>query len=205
MSDQGGGELRLNSVARFQKRSSDLVLEEHGSCEVPAGCGGVVLRWVRRGQQQGALTLTLETNGPFRAWIDGQAVENASVWLGVGDHALAVELTAPDSSHACLVQGFARVRAPAGLTDRLRTRADGTWLATTVAPADDAWKEVSFVPDEGWRPLEAHGWSLPRREYVERWLEEEGAEPLGLASSGNGPVWVRTTFRLVLDRSGGAP
>lgn len=38
-------ELKLNSISRFSKQSPRLVLEEHGHCEVPAGCGGVVLRW----------------------------------------------------------------------------------------------------------------------------------------------------------------
>jgi hypothetical protein len=35
----------LNSLDRFRKHPGQLVLEEHGHCEVPAGCGGVVLRW----------------------------------------------------------------------------------------------------------------------------------------------------------------
>ena len=38
-------ELKLNSISRSSKQSPRLVLEEHGHCEVPAGCGGVVLRW----------------------------------------------------------------------------------------------------------------------------------------------------------------
>ena len=36
---------KLNSLERFRKQSPRLVLEEHSHCEVPAGCGGVVLRW----------------------------------------------------------------------------------------------------------------------------------------------------------------
>lgn len=35
----------LNSIDRFRKRPQRFVLEEHGHCEIPAGCGGVVLRW----------------------------------------------------------------------------------------------------------------------------------------------------------------
>jgi hypothetical protein len=39
-----GKDLRLNSLSRYTKRSPEYVLEEHSHCEVPAGCGGVVLR-----------------------------------------------------------------------------------------------------------------------------------------------------------------
>ena len=38
-------EQQLNSLERFRKRSPRLLLEQYDSCEVPAGCGGVVLRW----------------------------------------------------------------------------------------------------------------------------------------------------------------
>src|SRR5687768_6072864 len=38
-------DLKLNGLSRYAKESPRLVLEEYGHCEVPAGCGGVVLRW----------------------------------------------------------------------------------------------------------------------------------------------------------------
>src|SRR3954468_8478318 len=38
-------DLELNSIDRYVKASPRFVLEEHSHCEVPAGCGGVVLRW----------------------------------------------------------------------------------------------------------------------------------------------------------------
>ena len=43
MTDEGP---KLNGPDRYRKRSPRLVLEEHSHCEVPAGCGGVVLRWI---------------------------------------------------------------------------------------------------------------------------------------------------------------
>jgi len=42
-------DLRLNSLDRFRKSKSGLTLEVYSSCEVPAGCGGAVLRWRRPG------------------------------------------------------------------------------------------------------------------------------------------------------------
>ena len=38
-------QLRINTLSRYRGRPPRLVLEEHNHCEVPAGCGGVVLRW----------------------------------------------------------------------------------------------------------------------------------------------------------------
>ena len=38
--------LRINKLHRFAKHSPRLVLHEYSHCEVPAGCGGVVLRWL---------------------------------------------------------------------------------------------------------------------------------------------------------------
>ena len=58
-------EQRLNSVDRFRKKSERLVLEEHGHCEVPAGCGGVVLRW--RTEPEAAALAFAETYEAKRA------------------------------------------------------------------------------------------------------------------------------------------
>jgi hypothetical protein len=35
------GELKLNDLDRYHKRSASLILQEYSHCEVPAGCGGV--------------------------------------------------------------------------------------------------------------------------------------------------------------------
>ena len=39
-------DLRVNTLHRFAKHSPTLILHEYSSCEVPAGCGGVVMRWI---------------------------------------------------------------------------------------------------------------------------------------------------------------
>ncbi len=43
MADDKG--LNLNNLDRYTKLSPRFVLEEYSHCEVPAGCGGIVLRW----------------------------------------------------------------------------------------------------------------------------------------------------------------
>src|SRR5574339_211352 len=62
--------LRLNTLHRFRKHSPRLLLQEYSHCEVPAGCGGVVLRWIDR---EGGLPVVVRVAalGPVRAWLDG--------------------------------------------------------------------------------------------------------------------------------------
>ena len=64
-------ELRLNSI-RFDKQSPRLTLEEHSHCEVPAGCGGVVLRWRQRTTIP--LEIWLHVVGEFQAFLDGKSL-----------------------------------------------------------------------------------------------------------------------------------
>src|SRR5690348_5265123 len=84
-------EQRLNSIDRFRKQSDRLVLEAHGHCEVPAGCGGVILRWRNPNALQSAV---LSFYAPVRAdlFLDGQPPGRGRVDLTVGRHVLAVAL-----------------------------------------------------------------------------------------------------------------
>lgn len=49
-------DLVVNDLSRYEKSSARLVLEDYSSCEVPAGCGGGILRWI---DPREALPLTL--------------------------------------------------------------------------------------------------------------------------------------------------
>jgi len=61
----------LNSLGRFRKQPGRLVLEEHSHCEVPTGCGGVVLRWRN---PHAVLPVTMHLYTPVRATllVDGK-------------------------------------------------------------------------------------------------------------------------------------
>ena len=74
-------ELRLNTVERFSKHSTRLVLEEHGHCEVPAGCGGVVLQW--RDPQAGLPVIVglIGSVGRGEVFVDGEALSQQRVVL----------------------------------------------------------------------------------------------------------------------------
>ena len=82
--------LKLNSLSRYSKQSPMLILEEHDHCEVPAGCGGVVLRWTNP-QREIPLKLYLTQNGDLRLYIDGYLYKNQ--YLEIGRHTIAIEVT----------------------------------------------------------------------------------------------------------------
>jgi len=65
--------LRLNGIDRFVKSSPHLHLEEYDSCEVPSGCGGVVLRWTNINSPI-ALDLVIRQNGKLQGWMNGRAM-----------------------------------------------------------------------------------------------------------------------------------
>ena len=68
-------DLKLNSLARYAKRSPDLILEELSQCEIPAGCGGVVLRWWN--PKQGVpVTIWVHSQGGREMGLDGRPVSS---------------------------------------------------------------------------------------------------------------------------------
>ncbi|MCP5093519.1 MAG: hypothetical protein GY949_21640 [Gammaproteobacteria bacterium] len=82
-------DLRLNSLDRFEKNSERLVLEEHGHCEVPAGCGGVVLRWFNPNSGvpvifHGGLADRLTI------YVDEVQADSGRVIVPYGEHLLAI-------------------------------------------------------------------------------------------------------------------
>src|SRR6185369_4705197 len=88
-------DLKLNSLGRYGKGSSRLLLEEHGHCEVPAGCGGVVLRWRN---PAAALPVVIHLDSPSElTWLlDGTAPPAARLDLTPGKHVVAFTLKNAD-------------------------------------------------------------------------------------------------------------
>lgn len=199
-------EQKLNSLERFRKRSPNLILEQHGSCEVPAGCGGVVLRW-RNPHAARPLHVHVYTSGESKCWIDGELLERGGLDLAPGRHVLAVAVENGGREgllRAALLHDpdKARGHSPAGLEGPLRILSsdDGTWKAT-LAPPPDGWQGLSF-DDSGWRALRGCRiaevrWGAPGA-YQWHACEEAGAEGLRVAlSKGDEPVggvWVRKVF-----------
>jgi hypothetical protein len=198
---------QLNSLSRFRKQPGRLVLEEHDHCEVPAGCGGVVLRW-RSPLAAVPVTLRLYTPVPAAACaIDGEPVRTGRVDLTPGTHALAVHLKDVELS-AGLLMGTAthdpkryQRTAPAEVVEppfQLLTAADGTWKFTLDEPPADAWQRPAF-DDGSWpalvqAPTPKLDWK-DHGSYECRTCADAGAVCLGLPSPGGPgeslPWWQR--------------
>jgi hypothetical protein len=194
-------ELRLNAL-RFEKQSPRLALEEHSHCEIPAGCGGVVLRWRKR--LTIPVLLRLHVAGEVQAFLDGSAQTSARPLVEPGDHVLALRIVpaAPASGAGFLVAAAVhdpatrpRSTGPADPLVLFRTSPDGTWRFTTSAPRDESWAQPD-LDDSGWRAMVARPLASadePGLKYRLNRLEKLGAEPLGTGEPGS-PIWVRRTF-----------
>jgi len=204
MSDSDEDRLRINTLHRFAKRSSRLVLQEYSHCEVPAGCGGYVFRW--RDPAAGLpVVVHVACHAEASLWIDGKPRPGTHTAIPFGECVLALHLR--------------RVKQPAVLAlvitldhpERSDDDGDQTVLASagsvrwraTVTPPDETWTGGDF-DDGDWSPLAAaeldeqvtHGESW-RYEYV----VGMGAEALRLPGE---EVWIRARFladaTLVADR-----
>lgn len=88
---QDDDDLKINTLYALSKYSPGLVLEEHGHCEVPAGCGGVVLRW--RDPAAGTpAVLSVACKGNVRAWLDDVEIPTGYLALRPGRRVLTLEL-----------------------------------------------------------------------------------------------------------------
>ncbi|HZV02483.1 MAG TPA: hypothetical protein VFF73_37600 [Planctomycetota bacterium] len=201
-------DLELNSLNRYSKKSPEFVLEEYGSCEVPAGCGGVVLRWVRRDEQEVQVSVSVFDRGDHEICIDGQPRQASTMRLRVGRHALGLKLSGADPTTGILMLRL----GPYGRPTCALTAPDGRWKATLAEPPT-AWSSLGF-DDSTWIPLVAreipHGPAVPegdaihagnRLDYAYHHIAEHGAQPLGLPDSelrtlpaGPRTIWVRHEF-----------
>jgi hypothetical protein len=202
-------DLNLNSLGRYAKQSSRLVLEQHSHCEVPAGCGGVVLRWQSEVSELPVLVHSF-SSGKSKLFIDGQAPASSQAMISFGDHVLSLMLEElPKDAVLAVSVAHNASRVPLisqqlGEVLNLLSDADGTWKSSAVKPADDQWMKNGF-DDSSWATLEAARPPVleKRRAYTRENIWEmrlqmaldAGAKCLGVTSP-TGQMWVRRTFRL---------
>lgn len=193
-------DLKLN---RLSKQGRGLILEEHSHCEVPAGCGGVVLRWVRPGAPT-RLWISTFPGKSVDAWLDGTPVEYMRVLVKPGEHVLAIRLEATAKTRLLVSVKDMLRRIP---ERHLGSAGDGTWRCAWDAPAL-VWTEPSF-DDSAWNPMEASE-IRDARDGTNNWLlnslRKDGAVPLKPPSPGSSkglskrPLFVRRRF--VVDAEG---
>lgn len=195
---------QTNSLDRFRKHSPRLVLEEHTHCEIPAGCGGVVLRWRN---PRAAQPYQLHAWIAAREWtarIDGEPLMYTRFDLAPGWHALTFVLDDADLSSAllaCVLQYAPPERtSPAPPHPRdVATAGDHSWRAT-LTPPPDGWDAATFDAS-AWSIL--HAVAAPTLDdsdegrYRFGHINELGGVCLALAGGrGRGPVWLRRLFQV---------
>lgn len=199
-------DLKLNSLARYSKTSPLLVLEEHGHCEVPAGCGGVVLRW--RNPSHGVpLAIQAYTSGARELLIDGQPPLSALSLLPWGSHVCTLKISGFDPqyavlSFAALYEEKATHFSRKGLITPIRivSALDGSWKYTVTEPTSVAWQTAEF-DDTGWDTMvesEINPAVMTKNSpdsYSIKSISEKGGISLGIPVPGE-IVWIRKVFLL---------
>lgn len=200
--------LRLNTLHRFRKHSPRLLLEEYSHCEVPAGCGGVVLRWVDPGAGTPAIVRSF-VQGRIALWIDGAPLDSGRVDLRAGAHTLAIEITEIVAPTQSRVESILRRRRPAALVLSiaralardyeaeppvvlLTSQVGRAWRVTVEQPPED-WTSAEF-DDSQWPVAQPAELDPAQREM---WRAEElrryGAVPIALPAD---RAWIRVRFEV---------
>lgn len=203
-------ELRLNGLRA--ERSPRLVLEEYGHCEVPAGCGGAVLRW-RRASDTPVTFLTFCRGGTLALSIDGVPLESSLALVAPGPHVLGCRITdiAAGGGFVIIAALDARPRHVRRDHDRggrrvfARSEPDGSWTCLRAAPADDSWASPAFY-DPAWTPMEEEADIVWDEDDRDLWrydsVAESGARPLVIPAS-TPELWLR--LPLIFEAPGEQP
>lgn len=209
--DESG--LRVNELQRFRKTSSRLALEAHGSCEVPAGCGGVVLRWRRPGAPIGLSFSKYIAPSTDEIFLDGKKLDEQRATVAPGEHVVSFTIEAPRQEGFLLMTVRLRPDIPTARRPSASSNADGTWRVALEAPAaagDERWRLLEF-DDAAFVPLVERPVPEPKgnQKWSWQWLQET-AKGLGLPEAageksgwlsrlrqgGTRRAWVRWKFRV---------
>ena len=128
-------DLRINTLHRFAKHSPRLTLREYSHCEVPAGCGGVVLRWTDPRLGLPVFISAVGLNGVTDVWLDGVQVPTSATSLRSGAHVLALHVRPEEVGASLLLTIAIRSGTSSSSTDLLagHSRARVTYTDPTAA------------------------------------------------------------------------
>jgi hypothetical protein len=197
--------LRLNTLHRFSKHSPRLLLQEYSHCEVPAGCGGVVLRWMDRDGGLPAI-LRMAALGSIRCWLDERELISSTVELHPGEHVLALEVTELPRANTPIAVRL-DVNLPSNSATLLRSAVDSRWWLTHAEPSGDWARNGYDAAAQGWARPREHSdyeaevpqdqrwrWSnLTREPYADQPQIPAAARPLALRDT---QAWLRCEFTL---------
>ncbi|MEM9188023.1 MAG: hypothetical protein AAGF12_02510 [Myxococcota bacterium] len=187
-------DLKLN---RLRKQGHGLILEEYSNCEVPAGCGGVVLRWVRPG---GPCQVDVRHLAPTKAklWIDGVEPERERVVLESGPHVICLEYRASKGS---VLLATLKIRHRQVQRMQLHSAPDGAWRSSWSG-ASEEWREPGF-DDSEWEPMVEAELPKPEdrtEEFRVDFFSREGAKAIAPASKAPGLIALRPSLLRVRRR-----
>jgi hypothetical protein len=199
-------DLNLNSLGRYGKHSDRLILEEHGHCEIPAGCGGVILRW--RNPNTGLnFLIQLFANGKCSFCIDGLTPTSGRPLISYGNHVLSLAISDIDPSQAVMALsaihdeslfGFPRVSRPSNRKISILSTDDGSWRYSTNEPKSDAWMAPGF-DDSNWPAMVLRDPPTFEQKDVQSYrlnaVLKSQAQCLGVDASSS-RIWIRREFTI---------
>ena len=172
---------------------------------MPAGCGGVVLRW-RNQQPTRPLLFYTAVDGQTAIYVDGRPCDSARARLSFGEHLLAIHfkgisvavpafLFAARIDEGGSTQGAVDEELP--ILPVLLSAGDGTWRMTVRRPASHDWLQPEF-DDHDWVPLQTLELDLETIPDGTRWRYKEllGWNAAALALPPAPEAWIRKRFRL---------
>ena len=198
-------DLKLNSLSRFKKNSPNLILEAYSHCEVPAGCGGVVMRWRNPNH---TIPIRLHFFSPaeiVQLFVDGQPIGRGTANLLYGEHMFAGYLEKFSRAKSLLIfagvydesEDRPRLSRKTGQAVKILSAEDGSWKFTADEPTDESWKSVDYE-DGDWSSLivrdkpDIEDWKNYRYDYI----AGRGAVGIGIPISAS-QIWFRKRFTLV--------
>jgi hypothetical protein len=184
-------DLRINTLHRFAKHSPKLVLHEYSHCEVPAGCGGVVLRWIDPDQGRPVVVRVFGAKG--EVWLEGAPLTSSLALLRTGVRVVAVHFERDQPGPRPFTVSLYHDRS---LQEDLISGGTPTWRCTTAEPRT-GWEQPGF-DDRGWtEPTPAPdaviaGEESWRRSTFER-ARERGQQVFVFAEAA---IWLRVAFTM---------
>ncbi len=202
-------DLRLNELRQFHKTSSRLALEVHSHCEVPAGCGGVVLRWRRPGAPIGLVFSKYIAGLADEPCLDGEPLPEQRTEVTPGEHVLSFSVERPGQKGFVMLTVRLEPQIASARRTRLVSAGEGRWRASVVVPAE-GWRLPGFDDAEFFdlvardvpqpRGQKNWSWEFLRKETgglgLPRDAATKGRRLARLLGGGTSRAWVRFSFRV---------
>jgi hypothetical protein len=181
-------DLRINTLHRFAKHSPRLVLQEYSHCEVPAGCGGVVIRWYDPAAGEPATLRVILVDARAEIWLDGAQLASSWIQLAAGAHVLALHVMPGEGARPRIAMISAAYHA-----NRADLFASASWRVTEREPTA-TWTDADFA--ETWdEPPRASAEALASLGDDHRWtVEDAQRHGRALYELPREACWLRVAF-----------